>query len=77
MPWHIPRVRCPRCTREVRTSDLTRIPKRWLLADEDAATLWPHERADAPASVTAYADCREELRLYEDQCRWDREARPC
>jgi len=42
-----------------------------LLADEDAATLWPRGRADIPASVKTCADCREELRgyLYEDQCR--------
>ncbi len=76
MPWRIPCARCPRCTREVRTSDLVRIPAEWLLADEDAATLWPHGGADVPARVTACADCREELRgRYDDQCRWDREAR--
>ncbi len=75
MPWRIPRVRCPRCTSEVRAANLTVIPAEWLLADEDAATLWPRGRADIPASVTTCADCREELRgLYEDQCRWDREA---
>jgi len=61
MPWHIPRVRCPRCTREVRTSDLALIPAEWVLADEDAATLWPCGRADIPAGVTTCIDCREEL----------------
>jgi len=53
-----------------------RIPERWLLADEDAATLWPRGWADIPAGVKTCTDCREELRgLYEDQCRWDRETR--
>jgi len=76
MPWRIPRARCPRCTREVRTSDLAPIPAEWVRADEDAATLWPCGRADIAAGVTACANCREELRgLYDDQCRWDREAR--
>lgn len=76
MPWRIPRVRCPRCTREVRPADLARIPTEWVLADEGAAMLCPHGRADLPAGVTTCANCREELRgLYEDQCRCDREAR--
>ena len=76
MPWCIPRARCPRCTREVRPADLATIPEKWLLADEDAATLWPRGCADAPAGMSACADCREELRgLYEDHCRWGREMR--
>ncbi|MDQ2831398.1 MAG: hypothetical protein M3Y74_20420 [Chloroflexota bacterium] len=61
MPWRIPRARCLRCTREVRTSDLALIPAEWVLADEDAATLWPCGRADIPAGVTTCIDCREEL----------------
>lgn len=47
----------------------------WLLADEDAATLWPRGRADLPAGVAACAGCREELHLYDDYRRWDRELR--
>jgi len=70
--------RCPRCTREVRTSDLAPIPAAWVPADEDAATLRPRGCADAPTGVKTCTDCREELRgLHEDQCRWDREARLC
>jgi len=47
-----------------------------VLADEDAATLWPRGHADVPAGVQVCAVCREELRgLYEDYCRWEREAR--
>jgi hypothetical protein len=41
MPWRIPSARCPRCAREVRTVDLAAIPVEWLLAEENAAVLWP------------------------------------
>ncbi len=61
MPWRIPRARCLRCTREVRPADLTPVAEKWLLADEDAATLWPCRCADVPAGVTTCANCREEL----------------
>ncbi len=76
MAWRIPSARCPRCGVTIRRDDLEPIPVEWALADEDAATLWPRGRADVPAGVTTCVSCRKELRgLYEDQCRWDREAR--
>ncbi len=76
MPWRIPSARCPRCGAEVRGDDLETIPVDWALADEDAAMLWPRGQADVPAGVRVCATCREQLRaLFEDQCRWEREAR--
>ncbi len=76
MAWRIPSARCPRCGAEVQRDDLEPIPVEWALADEDTATLWPRGRADVPVGVTTCVSCRKELRgLYEDQCRWDREAR--
>jgi len=80
MAWRIPTARCPRCGATIRRDDLEPIPVEWALADEDAATLWPRGRADVPADVTAGVttciSCCNELRgLYEDQCRWEREAR--
>ncbi len=76
MAWRIPSARCPRCGAEVRGDDLEAVPAKWLFADEDAATLWPRGRADVPVGVTTCTACRTELRgLYEDQCRWEREAR--
>lgn len=76
MPWRIPSGRCPRCTHEVKAADLAPIPTDWVLADEDTATLWPRGQVDVPAGLQVCATCRGELRgLYEDQCRWEREAR--
>jgi len=75
MAWRIPTTRCPRCGATVRGDDLEAVPSEWLLADEDAATLWPRGRADLPASVTTCVSCRNELRgRYEDDRRWEREA---
>ncbi len=76
MAWRIPNARCPRCGAEVPVAEMESVPVEWALADEDAATLWPRGRADVPPGVTTCVSCRNELRgLYEDQCRWDREAR--
>ena len=76
MAWRLPTARCPRCGATIRRDDLEPIPVEWALADQDAATLWPHGQVDVPASVTTCAACGKELRgLYEDQCRWEREAR--
>ncbi len=75
MAWRIPSARCPRCGAEVLVAEMEAVPIDWVLADEDAATLWPRGQADVPAGVTACVACRKELRgLYEDQCRWEREA---
>jgi len=60
MPWRIPCARCPRCARQVGRADLAAVPERWVLADEDAATLWPRGPSDAPAGVKTCADCRED-----------------
>jgi len=76
MAWRIPSARCPRCGAEVLVAEMEAMPIEWALADEDAATLWPRGQADVPASIKTCVSCRSELRgLYEDQCRWDREAR--
>jgi hypothetical protein len=73
MAWRIPSACCPRCGTELRAAGLETIPVDWVLADEDAATLWPRGRVDVPAGVTTCADCRGELRgLYEDYYRWER-----
>ena len=50
MPWRIPRARCPRRTREVRTSDLAPIPAEWVLADETPRRC---SRAGAPTPPPA------------------------
>ncbi len=75
MAWRIPNARCPRRGAEVQRDDLEPTPVEWVLADEDAATLWPRGQVDLPVGAAACAACRDDLRgLYEDDRRWEREA---